>query len=473
MRFIRHTFYIAIISVMATFSVFSGNVYGRSLYAITNCQGGTLTAYDIQGDQIVYQINTQIDTWAIGLALDPESETLFVTYDGSDKLVLVDAKTMQQIDSIPVSDELSGIVYDQSKQKIYAVSREDRFLYVYLWNPITKTLIQDGEPKILGDTDFDAFGVVFDEEEKTLYVTDTTNQVKYYDASDPDFGYLGSINITVDSNDREAVGIDFYRDSQGNKYLYTGDWMHSTQHEYLVRTDINDVNNPVSAEHYLGSNVGAMGIAIDHQTGYVYVTTSNNHIEVYNNSTFPSDPCDIETSDIYGPADIIVRGDVSYKPPFPLVNLVKDDNDVECVSPLISEAEHELLEVPYNWLYYTIEYDANGFADTNVIITDYLPVEVDYYSSSSDPCGYYDPNTHTVTWNIGDMSASDSNTFWIQVGVNYYAKPGYKITNYCEIESDQYYTFAIEDTNICCYGGNIIYVNQDANEPNSYHNGTS
>jgi len=28
-------------------------------------------------------------------------------------------------------------------------------------------------------------------------------------------------------------------------------------------------------------------------------------------------------------------------------------------------------------------------------------------------------------------------------------------------------------TNICCYSGNIIYVNQDANDPNSFHNGTS
>ena len=112
--------------------------------------------------------------------------------------------------------------------------------------------------------------------------------VKFYDAHDPNFGYLDSIDITVNGNDREAVGIDFYNDGQGTKYLYTGAWMHGTYHNYLVRTDINDVNNPVSTQQYLGYDVGAIGIAVDQATGYIYITTSNNYIEVYNNATFPS-----------------------------------------------------------------------------------------------------------------------------------------------------------------------------------------
>ena len=40
----------------------------------------------------------------------------------------------------------------------------------------------------------------------------------------------------------------------------------------------------------------------------------------------------------------------------PRFYIYKEVNDVNCVSPLISEAEHELLEIPYNWLYYNIEY---------------------------------------------------------------------------------------------------------------------
>ncbi|GAJ11807.1 unnamed protein product, partial [marine sediment metagenome] len=203
------------------------------------------------------------------------------------------------------------------------------------------------------------------------------------------------------------------------------------------------------------------------------ITTYNNHIEVHNRATWESDPCDTETQGISSPADIVLAGDVGYKPSFLLLTLVKDNNDPndECVSPLISEEQHEWLGTPYNWLYYEIEYDANGHADTNVKITDYLPKECDYYSSTSD--GNYNSADRTVTWDIGDISASDSNTFWIQVAVNYYAKPGHKIRNYCEIESDNYFMFTTNDVNVCCYGRNIIYVDEDANDPNSYNNGTS
>jgi hypothetical protein len=170
-------------------------------------------------------------------------------------------------------------------------------------------------------------------------------------------------------------------------------------------------------------------------------------------------------------SDIITIASDKIKLPY--FYICKDDNDVDCVSPLISEEEHEWLETPYNWLYYKIKYDANGHADTNVVITDHLPKEVDEPNFISDG-GVYDPNLHTVTWNnIGDISPSDSNTFRIKVAVNYYAKPGHKIYNYCEIEGDQYFSYAIEDTNVCCYGGNIIYVDEDANDPNSCNNGTS
>jgi len=45
-------------------------------------------------------------------------------------------------------------------------------------------------------------------------------------------------------------------------------------------------------------------------------------------------------------------------------DIKKDANGVNCVSLLISEAEHELLGTPYNWLYYNIDCNAIGYADT-------------------------------------------------------------------------------------------------------------
>ena len=166
--------------------------------------------------------------------------------------------------------------------------------------------------------------------------------------------------------------------------------------------------------------------------------------------------------------DIITIANNNFKLPY--FDISKDANGVNCVSPLISQAEHEFMGDPYNWLYYNIDCNANGFADTNVFITDHLPAEVNFISSSSDPCGIYDPCKHTVTWNIGDISASYSNTFWIQVGINYYAKPGHTITNLCKMEGDLYYKYTTLETDVCCYGGDIIYVDADANDCN---NGTS
>ena len=145
---------------------------------------------------------------------------------------------------------------------------------------------------------------------------------------------------------------------------------------------------------------------------------------------------------------------------FPCFYIYKEVNDVNCAYPWN--------EIDENYLIYNISYDANGFADTNVIITDHLPSDVNYISS--DPCGVYDSNWHTVTWDINDISASDSNTFSIQVGVNYYARPGDTITNFCEMEGDRYYAFTTWPTDICCYGGDIIYVDANAN---GFNNGTS
>ncbi|HUT30870.1 MAG TPA: hypothetical protein VMX13_13845 [Sedimentisphaerales bacterium] len=75
---------------------FSQTAYGRSVYAITEHANSTITAYGIQGTAIQYQADVQAHwgSGAVGLALDPDSETLFVTYDGASKIQLIDAKRM-------------------------------------------------------------------------------------------------------------------------------------------------------------------------------------------------------------------------------------------------------------------------------------------------------------------------------------------------------------------------------------------
>jgi len=455
-----------VLFILIVFS--SESAHARSVYVITDW-ASTVKAYDIQGDRIVEQATAENlqshGDGAVGLALDPYSETLFVTYEGSNIIEMVNAKTMVSEENpvtVPGVISLAGIAFDHKKQKLYIVERYTDKLFVYLFDPASKALTLEGGAYktlyYLGG--LGAFGIAIDESSKRLYVSNTTSTVHYYDTNS--WNHIDSVDVN-----RGAVGIAV---DPNRHYLYTGSWSGTSgDHTFLVRTDISDINDPTNDEYNVGDYV--IGLTTDVQTGLVYITDKSNEIKIFDTSIFPSDPCEYADPNFYQPRDIIVRGDVSYKAPFPLLTLVKDDNDIVCASPLISEAEYEFMGSPYNWLYYNIEYNANGHADTNVYITDHLPIEVDY--NSSDPCGLYDPIKRTVTWNIPVMSASDSNTYRIQVAVNYHAKPGHKIFNLCEIESDEYYAFVIEDTNICCYGGDIIYVDADANDPNSYRNGNS
>ena len=457
MRFTKQTISVQSIVLFILIAFSAQTARAKSIYAIINHPSDIIGAYKIDGNQIDYQKEIQAPQHgfrAIDFAIDSDSSCIFVTYEASNFIEIMNAKTLEHEGTVTATEanDLAGIVFDEAKQKLYTVDRGTYNLFVYFWNPNTKTLTPDGSnPKILADLT-GAHGIALDTTNDHLYVANFSNIVHYYDTN----GWRH-----VDSNDIGEIAVDVDIDSDRG-YLYAGGY---TAHDYLLKFDLS---TGIGGANDIGA--GVIGLAVDPNSGLVYTTTYHNQLRVYDTSTSPFTLTDYE--DISAGCGVCVPSlDVSYKDPFPLVTLVKDDNDVDCVSPLISEEEHESFGTPYNWLYYTIDCNANGHADTNVFITDYLPVEVDY--NSSDPCGFYDPCKRTVTWIIGDMSASYSNTFRIQVGVNYYAKPGHKIINLCGIENDEYYTFAVEDTNICCYGVDIIYVNQDANDPNSYHNGTS
>jgi hypothetical protein len=455
MQSAKHAFFVTILSLITTTCILTVDVSGKSLYAITKHYGCQLSAYLIDHDQIDHQSDTTIDTAAVGLALDPDSETLFVTYDGTQQIVLVNAKTLAYIKTISTIDELAGIVYDRTRQKVCAVSRQDDELYVYAWDALEQSLTLDDQPTLLNiSRDYGAYGLALDETDDVLYVTDATAQVKYYDASDPNFVYLGSIQIEVAGNDRRAVGIDVYNDTRGTKLLYTGAAAHTAgvYHDYLVRTDISDVNNPISTQRDVGASV--VSAAVDLASAYVYVTTTSNHIEVYNDATFPTDPCDTETSNISGPADILVRGDVLYKEPH--FDIAKDNNDPNnaCVIPWDPALQ--------NYLVFDICWDANGYSDINVVISDRLPIELDYYSSN--PTGDYNQTEHIVTWNLGAVSADDSGCIQLTARVNTAAWPCSTVTNPAVIEGDNYIHLASCDFDICSWGAETIYVDADAND---------
>ena len=450
---------IAVLSSTIVLTILTSPALGRSVYAITKHLDDKLTAYNIRGDQIDWQATADVPSWPVGLALDPDSGVMFVTYEHKNIIEMLNAKTMiSEENPVTVTEatSLAGIAFDQTNQKLYVVDRETNKLFVYLWNPVTRKLTLEGDTykTLAGLGPYRAYGIALDESKERLYVTDRSNAVKYYDTNDPNQTWTRQRIVDVN---RVAVGIAI---DPNRHYLYTGSWSgQSGDHTFLVRTDINDINNPAFDEYNVGYCV--IGITADEQTGFVYTTDKDDKIKVFDTATFPSDPCYADGNDISQPADIIIRGDVSYKPPFPSLVFAKDDNDVNCASPTDPNNDE---------ITYYICYDANGQNANNVIITDFLAHEVDF-NSASGPNVFYDSDSNTVTWKIGNLSPADSNCVYLTVKVNTAAHPAGTTTNYCEIESDRYYTFTTEDTNVCCWGGDIIYV--DVNAPTDYNTGAS
>ena len=104
----------------------AGTIQARSVYVITD-RSSTVAAYDIQGDQIVGPNATAQNLpdhgGAVGLALDPDSETLFVTYEGSNIIEMVNAKTMISEEN-PVTVPGVGASGLTNPSKNYTLSRE-------------------------------------------------------------------------------------------------------------------------------------------------------------------------------------------------------------------------------------------------------------------------------------------------------------------------------------------------------------
>jgi len=229
------------------------------------------------------------------------------------------------------------------------------------------------------------------------------------------------------------------------------------------------LNDPQAQNAIIAKDIGAgvNGLAVDSDTGLVYVTTSNNRVAVYDTSNWTPEqgqsisPTDYETDGVQGPAGICTAGDVAYKTDaFSIVKEVSEPNG--CVSPF-----YDFLD---NYVVYEINWDANGVEDSNVVIVDFLPRQVNEPNFISD-AGVYDSNTHSVKWIIGNVTGNESGTYYIQVGVNKWARPGRTITNKVKMEGDDYLSWHIIDTDVCQWGPPIIYVDKDAT--NGYKNGTN
>ena len=467
----------------------------KSVYVIsdTDARLSEMKVYEIDEQSILtHQTNHTLDTsggsgsGAVGLGIDKENEFLFVTFELHNVIEVVDAKTMTYVDTVtaPGACNLADIVVDQGKQKVYTVGRDSNRLYVYSWDPVNKLLTRDGidSPYVqldgLGschrcmrvrDCEYinGAYGIALDEQIGRLYVTDGSNIIRYYN-SDPyintDYAPWQKMG-EIDVSPHNAIGIAVDVERQ---YLYTGtSQFGDVESTTLCQYDIT--NNTINATT-VGSIV--LGISVDEDTGYVYLTTyvwgeldctgmTCDHLFVYDSNLTQQS---WDSGDIGNPSDVVVGGNVAFK--YDIGTITKTATFIEdqpfvagsSVSPLDNTKDEITYDITYNIQYQPL--DPTGVA-VETYITDYLSRDVDFVWASHQ--AIYDPDKRKVTWYLGDLLEGASGTFQIKVKVNEFAKPGGVITNRCEIESNARYTpTENSDVAVDWWADNkIIYVNQN------------
>jgi uncharacterized repeat protein (TIGR01451 family) len=396
------------IMVLVILQALAGLAMATSLYAIVsiNANPTPINAYNINPDgTLTFQQSSGVPAWdggAVGItvAIDVDTtvtppvtnETLFITYEFSSKIQLVNAKNMADLGYIiaPIpageSANLAGIVFDQKKKLLYAVNRQTSSLFVYSWNSATKTLTLKGTHTLANVGGSGAFGIGLDTAKDQLYVANLTSTIPFYNTSD--WSKAGEITAAGQAIN---VAIDAKR-----RYLFSGaGW--GVGNEYLDRYNLNDGTTKRSAS--LGAYIGVHGLGVfdvkpnDPAGGYVYITTGRNGTSG-NEGTLRVYDADlnliqnIQLPPYSGPTGLVIAAGVGVNP----MNLKKDATGFAKVQPGAT-------------ITYTISFDNknNPFDVQQVTLKDDLPAETTFVSATGG--GVYDSETHTVNWNIGTVPA--------------------------------------------------------------------
>jgi hypothetical protein len=474
--------------------IFVGSIsaFATSVYTIGHGPGDMthvcpLNAFDIVNDQIIFRDTVDLQkngAGAIALAIDELTNTLFVSYEtnpstgmGGNVIQIVDAKTLQYI-TRTIDDEtmnLTALVFDAQTRKLYATDRNTNLLHVIGWNPAQKAVSLERTIE-LENIDY-ACGLVI--EGDLLYVSEFYystgtyySDVNCYRISE-DFAFVE----TIDMGDK-VVAIDYEADEN---ILYGGAYAYTT-YQHLIKNDLDSPNGIIQKN--LGA--GVIGVACDPETsGRVFLTTYRNHgiqgkenygsLEMWDTADWQAEPNTLPITEVTAIYDDLntdgtnmasLSGLVVANTSKPPIQVVKRDDVETCISP---ESEDP------NFVYTIGVSDPNGH--TNLWIVDYLPREVEFVSASpADPNNGYNLETHTYTWFVpsidgyepGDPNSDPNTYFSLTVRANEWAKPLGRFTNIAVAESATAYGWAATETEVCCWGGEVIYVDPSAVEDTGY-----
>lgn len=415
------------ISMMAV----TNTATAKSLYVIADILGAgpyatqPVQAYDIGVDgTLAFQAQHDIPhrmLGAIGMAIDADSGYVFITYEASDEIQLLDPITMTDAGTTiaPDAKDLAGVVYDHHKGLLYTVDRGQDRLYVYDWDPKTTTLTHvPGSPFTLRRAS--AFGIALDEIDDRLYVANASNSVTAYSTSDWEL-----VNTITLSRLAISIALDVK-----NGFMYTGAGfagnMHLTQYDLAAGTE---------KEVQVEPDAGVMGLGVDPGTSLVYLSTGKNNapggdnLLVYDKALKQIDFIPA----IGNPTGLAIPGkDIGYNP----LNLKKTalrgvtESTTPGGMPSVGAGDTMTYGVAFD--------NKNSFTVTGVSIIDTLPREVAFVSAVDDGVnGHYDAKTHSYRWSYPSLPPGSSTVLELTVKVAQDVEVGTVITNTVTINSNE------------------------------------
>jgi uncharacterized repeat protein (TIGR01451 family) len=403
----------------------------KSLYVIADILGASesatqpVQAYDIGVDgTLAFQAQHDIPhrmLGAVGMAIDADSGYIFITYEASDEIQLLDPTTMTDAGTTiaPDAKDLAGIVYDHKKKLLYTVDRRQNMLYVYDWDPKTTTLTHvQGSPFTLRGAS--AFGIALDEIDDLLYVANASNSVTVY--STADWKLVNTIALS-----RLAISIAL---DVKNGFAYTGAGyagnMYLTQYNLATGTE---------KEVQVEPDGGVMGLAVNPDTGLVYLNTGMNNapggdnLLVYDTALNQIDFIPA----IGNPTGLAIPGkDIGYNPLNLRKTVLRGATESTTPGGMPSVGAGDTMT-------YGIAFDNNNsFTVTGVSIVDTLPPEVAFITAVDDGVnGHYDPKTRTYRWAYPSLPPGSSTVLELTVQVNADVEVGTVITNTVTINSNE------------------------------------
>jgi fimbrial isopeptide formation D2 family protein/uncharacterized repeat protein (TIGR01451 family) len=426
---------LALLAIAVLTTAVTKTAKAKSLYIIADIKGSSVDrkepvqAYDIGVDgTLTFQAQYDIPyrgIGAVGMAIDSDYGYVFITYESSDVIQLLEATTMTDAGTTvaPDASDLAGIVYDHEKSLLYCVDRGKNNLYVYNWFPETATLTHvPGSPFHLENAH--AYGIALDEIDDLLYVANASNTVTVYRTSD-----WKLVNTITLSHLAISIAVDVR-----NGFIYTGGGYAGNR--YLTQYHLaTNSERDIRVE----PDAGVLGLAVDPGTGLVYLDTGVNDAPGGDNlMVYDSELNQIDIIVAIGnPTGLAIPGrDIGYNP----LNLRKE---VIRGATTSTESGDIKMVSPGDTYTYGIYFDNNNtYKVTDVSVVDVLPDEVTFVTADDDGVnGHYNfdekTKTATYTWSYGELPPRSSTLLELTVRVKPGVETGRIITNSVTINSNE------------------------------------